>query len=315
MSNSNNIEIPVRMGSNCFKISNDDINFAADSDKVLTCKQLIDIVLARCKIHGSDALAKTYSVFERVNGVERMLGRNVDVARVWREWRRDESQLEFVVRKLNPIEKRVLRKCANKMRVESFNRKCFSKLHKLNEQSKTPIHDYETIEQEAEQVELASAADKRAKYMKKIIKNELILQKQAAKLLALEQSIYARVLDVENRMAEVCEKQSQPEEQQAPIPVETRKSDAIKTSKMCQFHKSKLEDNFKALKLNQNANLLKLLCAKLKPTGRSLSREVNSRTHLISSEINSCGNSSDEYDSATKTYSRTSSTSTLESLV
>lgn len=275
VSNENIIQIPVRMGSNCFTIDVDERR-----TQNLTGYELIEMALNKCKLSGQ--LANTYYIYERANGVEQMLSRKADLINLWKKsTAAQEVRVEIVVRKMSSTERRLVVKRAKN---QSVARKCFKKLNQLNEQPINEVNLYETIDQ---------TEDEKMKYLKRIVRNEIKLQKQSMKLIEMEKSISERLQQVEHKLDSLNEAKKT-------VP------DVVKSS--CK------QDN---LKLRQNTNIVKSLIRKLKPSSLSYNKAAISisRTHLLSSDMNSCGNSSDDESDERKTNSRTSSTSTLESLV
>lgn len=249
VSNENMIQIPVRMGSNCFTVD-------VDQARKLTGYELIEMALNKCRVNGQ--LVKTYYIYERVNGVEQMLSRKMKLIKL-------PANAEIVVRKMSSMEKCAVAKRANN---QSVARKYFKKLNKLNELNERKLRESQQAVNIYETIEMDETDDEKAKYLKRIIQNEIKLQKQTIKLNEIDQSINKREDD------------------------NTREKET--TSKMCKYHKSQI---------------VKSLLSKLKSSKLNTVNSA-SRTQLL----NSCANSSDdEYDR--KTDSRTSSTSTLESLV
>jgi hypothetical protein len=183
----NIVEIPVKMGSHRF-------NVTSASESELKCSELIDIVIAKCRLYGSDRLAKTYAVYESLNGVERRVSRREDIVKLV-----SNNQVEFVVRKLTRVEKQVLKQQQQSSTSSSSSnsssqlvaKRCYRKLRRINadetkrrELETARIEVYEDIDRD-ERIESG--------LRERIIENERVLKEQSEKLVNLEESILKRI--------------------------------------------------------------------------------------------------------------------------
>lgn len=184
----NIVEIPVKMGSHRF-------NVTSVSESELKCSELIDIVIAKCRLYGSDRLTKTYAVYESLNGVERRVSRREDIVKLV-----SNNQVEFVVRKLTRVEKQVLKQQQQQSSTSSSSsdsssklvaKRCYRKLRRMNadetkrrELETARIEVYEDIDRD-ERIESG--------LRERIIENERVLKEQSEKLVNLEESILKRI--------------------------------------------------------------------------------------------------------------------------
>lgn len=184
----NIVEIPVKMGSHRF-------NVTSSSESELKCSELIDIVIAKCRLYGSDRLTKTYAVYESLNGVERRVSRREDIVKLVAS----NNQVEFVVRKLTRVEKQVLKQQQQSSTSSSSSdsssklvaKRCYRKLRRMNadetkrrELETARIEVYEDIDRD-ERIESG--------LRERIIENERVLKEQSEKLVNLEESILKRI--------------------------------------------------------------------------------------------------------------------------
>lgn len=270
-------QVPVKMGSHKLVI---DLESSSD----MTTVQFIELVLKKCKLTSNE---KTYSVFESVNGVEKMLKSNEIVTDVWKYWLNQSVpySVQFIVRKCVSVEKKLAAISESEKRKQMI-KKCYKKINsdKTNQSPKQDKH------------ELKSKRD----YLKKIVENEEQLKKQSEQLLQIE-ALLQKLTAEANKQIE----QSVPQK-------ETSKQ-SNKPNKLCSYHQNSLINNLNE-KFSDNINFLQFLYLKLKKQNSSQNKSF-SYEKLI--DNNSCGNSSagEDYDSSSNRSSRTTSTSTLESLV
>ena len=284
------MQIPVKMGSHRMLIDLP-VNIAqlldeqqlptqADNKSKLTCRQFIDIVLKKCKLQGSEQLTKTYSIFESVNGIERMLKSSDSVMDIWMNWSKlypkvfklNQTQMdqsvcvELVVRKHRQAEKKVrmddkqskmIKKCYKKIKQSNQQPAVYEnelevidvQKVKKEQQLKPEYHVYEQMENTAEQ------SDAQKEMLKKILKNEMELRKQAKKLIKVEQNIHKHVVELENNLmkklsaskealvAQVepkLESATQTHEELRQLPTAKPKPES---ESVCNFHKSQLQNN------------------------------------------------------------------------
>jgi hypothetical protein len=299
MNTSSAIHIPVKMGSHrmVFNLQND----ANAPHRQLTSQQLVDHVLKRCRLNRSTNVARTYAMFESVNGVERLVNANECVIELQAKWS-NHSNAEFVIRKFHPVEKKLTSpSTSTSSSSSSLNeqriRKCYKKLKaakkieqiQREQSNKQELNNiYEQINEDNKENATVSADVVQLNYLKQVLQNEMKLKRQAKKL-------------QQARELRQKEKETEP--------------------KQCAFHEEKLSTNLNA-KLVENINFLKFLHFKLKVSNKTTNKNsdettVNerqqSRKKLFAYKrmvnvLNSSG-ASDE------TSSQSSSTSTLESLV
>lgn len=271
-------QIPVKMGSHKLVID-------LESNCEMTSVQFVELVLKKCKLTSNEKLTKTYSVFESVNGVEKMLKSNEIITDVWKYWIKQSVQhsVQFIVRKCVSVEKKLTATTESDKRKKMI-KKCYKKIN--SETSSELIQDKRDIKTKRE-------------FLKKIVENEQELKKQADQLLQIEALLQNLTSTANKQIQDVV------------VAKETTKP-VVKSNKMCSYHQSNLINNLNE-KLSDNVNFLQFLYLKLKKQGSSQNKSF-SYEKLID---NSCGNSSggEDYDSASNRSSRTTSTSTLESLV
>ena len=369
------VQIPVKMGSHRMLIDlpvnktqlfdEQQLPTQADNKCKLTCRQFIDIVLKKCKLQGSEQLIKTYSIFESVNGIERMLKSSDSVMDIWMNWSKlypkvfklNQTQedhsvcVELVVRKHRQLEKKVrmddkqskmIKKCYKKIKQASLQPAVYEnelevidvQKVKREHQLKPEYHVYEQMDSTAEN----SEAHK--EMLKKILKNEMELRKQAKKLIKVEQNIHKHVVELENNLMkklsaskEALVAQVEPKSESATQTYEELRQ--LPTAKpkqepVCNFHKSQLQNNLN-YKLAENINFLQFLHFKLKKENVLNKSKCDSVKKFFDSNksmfgfsklenncdsLNSCGNSAyNSDDNSSNCNSRFTSTSTLESLV
>ena len=272
--NTNQINVPIKMGSHHMIF-----NLQKDLNQKLTAQQLVEYVLKRCRLNGSVNLAKTYALFENVNGVERLVNESESIIELQAKWS-TQSNAEFVIRKIHPVEKRLTSSSLNEQTI----RKCYKKLKAVNqveikqkEQEQGP-NIYEQLDDDNKENTSPDAIQ--LNYLKLVLKNEMKLKRQARKL------IQAR---------------------------EARQQAQEKMSE--KFPREKIQTNLNT-KLTENIHFLKFLHFKLKVSNKmdsTVSAHQKPRNKLFAykkmdNALNSSGASDDN-------SSRSTSTSTLESLV
>lgn len=104
--NSNiSIEIPVKIGSNSFKIN---LN---EYQKSVSSRQFVQMALEKCKIKCSPS---SYAVFEDFKGIERLLNEKENIIALWQQWRKEKNfeklNVRLVIRKICKVEKKILNK-------------------------------------------------------------------------------------------------------------------------------------------------------------------------------------------------------------
>jgi hypothetical protein len=300
MNSRNIVQIPVRMGSNRF---NFEVLLSEDKTHVLRSGKFIELVLRKSNLSGTKYLPRTYSVFESSCGIERMLTRSDDLVQIWRAHKENNSNVEFVIRKCNLVEKKLAvnvkthidanNNCSSESANSKIVRKCYKKLNALkvsdaSNANNSAAHIYEHVEDVLEKTEQLKASQSQEAYLQQIAKNEMKLMQQSQKLIQVEKSIQ-----------ELYQKKQQVQE----LP----------------------QSDFNELKLTQNINVLRYLYTKLRSqSGPKVqkafyrSSKLNeSRVALLSHDYNSCGNSTDESESKSSSgkSSRSNSSSALESLV
>lgn len=235
------MQVSVKMGSNVCKIQ---IN---ERKNQFSSQDLIETVLEKCKLNKCNS-AKTYSVYENVQGVERLVKINESIINLAKNWPLNSSAF-FIVRKT--------KKCQIKPVKKLNNKKCFQLLNKMQhktEQIEKSIHVYDEIEfNENEQEATNNIENQKQVFLQKILENQVILEKQTEQLSSLENSIQKRVF-----------KES-------------------KGVSMCQFHKTKLRNSLeslqsiKSIQSNQNkTKILKSLLTKLKSSRQQQSHSTKS---------------------------------------
>ena len=273
-------QIPVKMGSH-------KLNIDIESNSTVNSSQFIELVLKKCKLTSDEKLARTYSLFESVSGIERLLKSSVNIASIWRQWVEQSAHhsVQLIVRKCFKVEKKLNSSLDCGDRRQQMIKKCYAK---INAQPKS-----------------STEAKAKREYLKKIIQNEKEIKKQSEQLLQIE-AMLSNLNVVKSTEQEV-----KPLEQEVvPVPVKPTKPD----SKLCSFHHNNLVSNLNE-KLSDNINFLQFLYYKLKKQNIMQQNKSFSYEKLID---NSCGNSSsgeDNYDSNSNRTSRSTSSSTLESLV
>ena len=296
------LSVPVKMGSHRMTI---DIEASV---KCLTCEQFIEIVLRRCRLNGSQNLAKTYAMFESVNGVERLVNASESVPSLCAKWSSTKMP-EFVIRKFLPVEKKLASAAISQTSVKKY----YKKLRASTSSAKTSVassevHVYEQVDAESE----SSPDVVQLEYLKRVLKNEMKLRRQAKKLLQVEESIHAHVVNLEKNLMETLVKKLADEataSHEATVPVNK--------PKICAFHKEKIETTLNT-KLADNINFLKFLHFKLKSSNKSESHSgMKNSSKLAYKKMDDVLNSSGASDSnsSSQCNSRSTSTSTLESLV
>lgn len=128
--------IPVRMGSHRMMIEMV-VRSAQQHQPVLSCGQLVKTALKRCRLDDSDAMLKTYALFERVNGIERALKPSDNVLAVWSQWSasRCGAEVEFVIRKCRTVEKRLMtmsERPLDQRRNSQFIKQCYQKAKQID---------------------------------------------------------------------------------------------------------------------------------------------------------------------------------------
>lgn len=171
----NMVQIPIKMGSHKFKLP-------ASAENELKCSQLIEQVIAKCRLYGGDKLAKTYAVYESLNGIERRLSRGENVTEI----AKSNNSVEFVVRKMTRMEKEVLRHQKESTQ-SKLAKRCYRKLRQMNEnEAKTRVDEVAKIEV-YEDIDRDEKLEKNLR--ERIVENERVLKEQSEKLIALESSI------------------------------------------------------------------------------------------------------------------------------
>lgn len=100
------VQIPVQIGSNKLMINLNELQ------STLTCKDFIELVLNKCKLNKTKHVLNTYALFEHVNGVERIVGKNENIIKLWLQWKNEQKlnklvDVKFVIRKYSSIERAV----------------------------------------------------------------------------------------------------------------------------------------------------------------------------------------------------------------
>ena len=116
-------QVCVRMGSNKIQIN------VPRHQATLTCSQVIEIALERCKLDKS--LVRTYAIFESVCGIERKLHRSENFILVCRQSSESQEKTQFIIRKYLSSEKRVCNKltATNSEHRKQMIRKCYKKMN------------------------------------------------------------------------------------------------------------------------------------------------------------------------------------------
>ncbi len=266
-------QIPVKMGSH-------KLNIEIESNSTVSSSQFIELVLKKCKLSSNEKLARTYSLFESVSGIEKLLKSSVNVTDIWKQWVEQSAHhsVQFIVRKCFKVEKKLNTSVNCNDKRQQMIKKCYAKINSQPSDVKS-----------------------KREYLKKIIHNEQEIKKQSEQLLQIEAMISKlNVTPIKS------------EEKQQVVPVQVKQ---IKpNSKLCSYHHNNLVNNLNE-KLSDNINFLQFLYYKLKKQNIAQQNKSFSYEKLID---NSCGNSSsgeDNYDYNSNRTSRNASTSTLESLV
>ena len=84
-------QVCVRMGSNKIQIN------VPRQQTSLTCSQVIEIALERCKLDKS--LVRTYAIFESVCGIEKKLHRSEDFILICQKSSESQEKTQFIIRK------------------------------------------------------------------------------------------------------------------------------------------------------------------------------------------------------------------------
>lgn len=223
--NTASLKIPVRIGSNLMFVG---INRETKSiDLIKTVLQHI----ARSKSKSTEidmTKLKSYVLFERARGIDRLLNSEQNIFELWLEWNlNNQDKIEFVVKLYKPIKKTSKtivrnknlyekgRQIANKppsrppkMNVD-LNNKTIHLYEQINETDVTKMdHIYENVADLNKRLSIESSKDmdcwKSSKlYLKKIIKNEKKLALQAKKLIKLDSSIVKHVKNVKKMIDEL----------------------------------------------------------------------------------------------------------------
>ena len=112
-------QVCVRMGSNKIQIN------VPRQQTSLTCSQVIEIALERCKLDKS--LVRTYAIFESVCGIEKKLHRSEDFILICQKSSESQEKTQFIIRKYLSSEKRVCNKltATNNEHRNQMIRKCY----------------------------------------------------------------------------------------------------------------------------------------------------------------------------------------------
>ena len=172
------IHVPVKMGSHHMVF-----HLHSDSNQMLTSQKLVEYALKRCRLNGSTNLPKTYALFENVNGVERLVNETESLVDLQANWS-THSNAEFVIRKFHPVEKRLAASSLNEQTI----RKCYKKLKATNktEQQQEP-NIYEQLDDD-ENKENNTPDAVQLNYLKRVLKNEMKLKRQANKIIQARQN-------------------------------------------------------------------------------------------------------------------------------
>ncbi|CAF0893471.1 unnamed protein product [Brachionus calyciflorus] len=162
------ISIPIKMGSKQFKI-NHEFGF---NNFLLNTSQLIEIVLRKIqsKYENIGDLIKSYSVYESISGVERLVGKNENIINLVVNQQNLNSNVYFIIRKKTKI---VVSKTQKKSNLDA--KKCYRKLQSQKVNELRVFEDEEKIDNH--EPELIKNV-----YLKQIFQNEIILNNQMQKL-------------------------------------------------------------------------------------------------------------------------------------
>jgi hypothetical protein len=305
----NTVTIEVKMGSNKMSID------IPSNHQELKSAQLIELVMKRCRLSGSENLTKTYRLFECVNGVEQLIKRDRELIALWNEMKSNQGEAIFVVRKLKSIEKRLSSKTAERQLI--IAQKCYKKLKAQSNGQENQIKS------EQAPIKVEGKANQESQYFEKIIQNELTLEKQAKKLIKVEKSINKRLIGLENRLLSDLNNQYNESNKPQNDTEKTPTNEKLKNdSRLYNYMKTKLSQTIKQ-KLMATASEKQtepVLCARhqkelnarlaFKFLFSKMSQEHNEQTEFLIDEKFSKINKPQSISS-----SRSSSTSTLESLV
>jgi hypothetical protein len=252
------IHVPVKMGSHHMVL-----HLQSDSNQKLTSSKLVEYALKRCRLNGSTNLPKTYALFENVNGVERLVNESESLVDLQAKWS-THSTAEFVIRKFHPMEKRLASSSLNEQTI----RKCYKKLKLTNKtEPQQEPNIYEQLNDD-ENKEHNTPNAIQLNYLKRVLKNEMKLKRQANKIIQARQN-----------------------------------------------PQDKIQTNLNS-KLVENINFLKFLHSKLRVSNKSdttmNAQQISSKKLFAYKRMDNLLNSSGASDDNS---SRSSSTSTLESLV
>ena len=114
-----------------FKLRSRRLNLEIDSRSSIKSEQFIELALKKCKLNSK--LTRTYSVFESVSGVERLLESNDNICDLWKYWSTESSKkqtIEFIIRKCLPVEQKLTSKTmvTNEKRTRMI-KKCYEQIH------------------------------------------------------------------------------------------------------------------------------------------------------------------------------------------
>lgn len=156
MSQTHKVFIPIKMGSKQLKIKYE----YTLNDFSLFASQLIEMVLKKLypRTKKYDQLKKTYSLFENVYGVERLVGNRENVLNIVSNHLSLNTNICFVIRKY----------CARNVPQKLDSRKCFEKLKKIKKETFTIQNQIKD------------------NFLQQIIHNEIILEEQILKLEAFD---------------------------------------------------------------------------------------------------------------------------------
>lgn len=144
-------QIPVKMGSR-------KLTLEIDSRTTIKSEQFIELALKKCKLN--DNLTRTYSLFENVSGVERLITTNDNICDLWKYWSTESSKkqtIEFIIRKCFTIEKKVkvnnekrqqmIKKCYEKMNADQTKQDLFTQIIQNEQQLKRQSEKLQQVEQ------------------------------------------------------------------------------------------------------------------------------------------------------------------------
>jgi hypothetical protein len=226
-------KMPIKVGSN---------EICLNLYRETTCLQVIQMSLEHCRVILPEHLRekallkqklKCYGLFERANGIERLIKYDQNVFQLWLEWKlKNEQGVEFLVklwRRTNKIAKTMTRN-------KKFSTDKIFEMNRLKE-NEIKTHIYEKIEDDddsqleeklkpstlftnslnvdqlpnkfANEVVKTNQISKNMNgkyYLKKIVHNENKLNKQTAKLMKLDQSIAGHAKMIKKLMKLYSEK-------------------------------------------------------------------------------------------------------------